>query len=542
SYLSQPPGVWFVVCGLAIAWPLWKLPKLRWITLASFLICAVLAEFGPGGGAENYWSPYQKLTLRPVRKGDKIVAYDLETNGAWYQEIMNLSSAAVSPPGSADNDKARFNTYNLPFLLYPHPPTVLVLGAGTGNDVAAALLNGAGRVTAVEIDPVILRLGERLHFDHPYSSPRVQLVVDDARSYVQNSRGRFDLIIFSLLDSHITNNYYSNIRIDNYVYTAEAMRAAMRLLKPDGLIIVRFAAETPWIAGRLRGLLSAAFGRSPVYFGDVGRVFVAGSEKRIKQALANPMVAAYVASHRTTIEPAPLTTDDWPYFYQRAPGLPASIVLISVVIVLMCWLFMRKTGAELHSIRWHFFFLGAGFMLLETQIVSRMALLFGTTWMVNSVVIAGVMIFIVCANLLVEWKPLTPVGAAYAGIFVSIAAAFAIPLESFFFSSFWMKALAATVVLCLPVFFAGIVFIRSFAAARFGGMALGSNLIGAVIGGLLESLSLWTGIRSLLVVAAVLYAASWVAMKKQAAIEEDSRPEDGIANDRARSLTTQIVN
>jgi spermidine synthase len=36
---------------------------------------------------------------------------------------------------------------------------VLILGAGTGTDVAAALRHGAKHVDAVEIDPVILRLG-----------------------------------------------------------------------------------------------------------------------------------------------------------------------------------------------------------------------------------------------------------------------------------------------------------------------------------------------------------------------------------------------
>jgi len=92
-----------------------------------------------------------------------------------------------------------------------------------GNDVAAALRNGAGHITAVEIDPLILKLGKQLHFEKPYSSSRVQAVQDDARSYVQNSKERFDLIVFSLLDSHTTNSHFTNIRIDNYVYTLEAL-------------------------------------------------------------------------------------------------------------------------------------------------------------------------------------------------------------------------------------------------------------------------------------------------------------------------------
>jgi hypothetical protein len=145
-----------------------------------------------------------------------------------------------------------------------------------------------------------------------------------------------------------------------------------------------------------------------------------------------------------------------------------------------------------------------------------MALLFGTTWVVNSIVIAGLLLLIVGSNLLVEWKPSFPVQIGYAGIFVSLVIAYVIPVERFLFVSLWLKVLTATVVLCLPVFFAGIVFINSFARAQFGGPALGSNLFGALVGGLLESLSMWTGIRSLLIVAGASYLASWIALRAPA--------------------------
>jgi hypothetical protein len=120
---------------------------------------------------------------------------------------------------------------------------------------------------------------------------------------------------------------------------------------------------------------------------------------------------------------------------------------------------------------------------------------------------------IVAANFLVEWKPRVPLTIAYVGIFGSILVAYAVPLETFFFASIWIKALTATVVLCLPVFFAGIVFIRSFARDKFRSEALGSNLFGALVGGMLESLSLWTGMRSLLVLAALLYLGSLIALR-----------------------------
>ena len=139
-----------------------------------------------------------------------------------------------------------------------------MLGSGTGNDVAAAVRNGAGDVTGVEIDPVILQEGRKLHFEQPYSSPHVHAILNDARSYLQNSNHRFDVIVFAFLDSHTTSSYYSTIRIDNYVYTLEALRRAKTLLKPDGIMVIKFAVLNPWIAGRLYELAQTVFGNPAV--------------------------------------------------------------------------------------------------------------------------------------------------------------------------------------------------------------------------------------------------------------------------------------
>src|SRR5262249_11052123 len=226
-----------------------------------------LAAVAGNSGSTVHWSPYQKLTVTPIRDGAETISYQVATNDSWYQQIVNLSPAFVaSHPQLFPHGAAQWSTYNLPYHFYPAPPTVLVLGSGTGNDVAAALRNGAGQVTAVEIDPLIVQLGRDLHFEKPYGAPRVRVIVNDARSYIQNTGDRFDFIVFSLLDSHTTNSYYSNIRTDNYVYTVEALRAARSLLNPDGLMIVKFKVLTPWIAGRLHGLLQTVFGAPPMQF------------------------------------------------------------------------------------------------------------------------------------------------------------------------------------------------------------------------------------------------------------------------------------
>ena len=350
---------------------------------------------------------------------------------------------------------------------------------------------------------------------------------------MENSRQKFDLMVFSLLDSHTTTSHFTNIRIDNYVYTREALTQARKLLKPDGLFVVKFQVDTPWIAGRLFELLQTTFGQSPIQFqtelggfDSSGRFFVAGSPERLVKATADPALSAYLAEHgNMPMQQATLTTDDWPYFYQHAPGLPIIVLTVSMAVLIVFGWFLRQTSDKGAGIDLHFMFLGAGFMLLEAQIVSKMALLFGTTWVVNAVVVSGLLCLIVAANLVYGAIPRIPLAVAYLGLFVSLAVMYVVPLEKLFYASWTLRALMAMLALCTPVFFAGIIFISSFERAGFRGSALGSNLLGALLGGLLESLSMWFGLKSLTILAALLYLASAIFLNRATAnkVEEHAR-------------------
>jgi spermidine synthase len=518
-FLAQPPAVWFLGGALLFGLVFARQRRLAAVAAGGMLLCAALTIPGTLGDAKVIWSPYQKLTLTPVREGSDTVRYELNTNDSWYQQIVNLSDEYVAKhPEQFPPDALAWNAYNVPYRLGVEPRRVLVLGAGTGNDVAGALRNGAQRVVAVEIDPEILRLGRELHFERPYSSDRVEIVVDDARSYLQGSDERFDMILFSLLDSHTTSSHFTNIRIDNYVYTREALDAARRLLAPGGLFVVKFQVNTPWIGGRLYHLLSDAFGQPPVHFevggdssGTGGRFFVSGSADVLGRAAAATGLREYTTwPDSLPITAASATTDDWPYFYQHEPGIPASVLLISVVLIVLGWRLVDRIVPQSRGFHLPMFLLGAGFLLLEAQIVSKMALLFGTTWVVNSIVIAALLSLILAANALVARWPRVPIGWGYAGILATTAAAYAIPVAALLHPSLPLRLVISAAALCLPVFFAGIVFARTFAEAGFRSDALGANLLGALVGGLVESLSLWTGLRSLLLVAALFYAASWL--------------------------------
>jgi SAM-dependent methyltransferase len=525
-FLHQPPWVWLLVAGVLSIALFWRDTRARKVLAITFLLCVGLLAIPDHRNAKTYWSPYQKLTIRPLYDDGQKVSYLLTTNNSLYQKIVDLSPAFVQAHAAAFSEHPiDQNSYNVPYRFYPSPPTVLVLGSGMGNDVAAALRNGAGQVEAVEIDPLILKLGKELHFEHPYDSPRVHVVLNDARNYIENSREKFDLVVFSLLDSHTTASHFTNIRIDNYVYTREALMQARKLLKPDGVFVVKFQVDTPWIAGRLFELLQTTFGQNPIQFqtdpggfDSSGRFFITGSSERLAKATADPALSAYLATHgNMPMQHATLTTDDWPYFYQHAPGLPIIVIAVSIAVLIVFGWFLRQTSGEGGRIDLHFMFLGAGFMLLEAQIVSKMALLFGTTWVVNAVVVSGLLCLVVAANLVYGAMPRMRLSVAYPGLFVSLMVMYAVPLEKLFYESWTLRALMATLALCTPVFFAGMIFISSFERASFRGSALGSNLFGALLGGLLESLSMWFGLKSLTVFAALLYLASAVFLNRATA-------------------------
>jgi SAM-dependent methyltransferase len=537
GFLSTPPIVWFLLLALGLIACFWRLPRVRRTFFV--LLAAIIALFGIGtqkshwwgeqswkgtspalrqlepGQVQTFWSPYQKLSLIPLKKGNDIVRYVLNTNDSWYQEIVDLSDVAVARhPEFLGGIPVQYHQYNLPYQFYKNPPRVLIAGAGMGNDVAAALRNGAGHVTAVEIDPLIYESGKRLHFEQPYHSDRVDLRVDDARSFVQNTSEMFDLVVFSILDSHTTASSYTNIRLDNYVYTVEAMQAIGELLNPDGLFVMSFSSERPWFAGRLRDVITRVFGKEPLMVQRYATFFVVGNGDRVDAALAaDPTLGRFVQDNSDiALEEAEPTTDDWPYLYLQHRGMPTIVWLLALGLIGVCWLTFTRLRTYRAGIQWHVFWLGAAFMLLEVQIISKSALLFGTTWLVNSIVITALLLFSLLANLVISVMPRFPQRLAYVGLFTTLALGFLIPTNALHHRSLLLRGVVTTAVYCSPVFFAGLIFTSSFRQLGFQAEAFGSNLLGSLFGGLLDSLSYLLGIKALVIVAAFLYLLSLLTM------------------------------
>ena len=248
--------------------------------------------------SSTYWTPYQKLEVNPAGESQ----YQINVNNVGYMSIANVSSDYLrAHPDVASN--LNRSSYDAPFRFIEARDRVLIVGGGAGNDADAALRNGAMRVDVVEIDPVIYSLGKRLHPDHPYDSPKVHVILDDARSYLRSCKEQYDVIVFGLVDSHTTISGYSNMRIDNYVYTEDSFREAKNLLKPTGVLVLKFEVRQPWtwMGERFHDMLTGLFGRKPLAFDakQVGglfsaTVFLESKDPQFWSRIAQPDLASFV--------------------------------------------------------------------------------------------------------------------------------------------------------------------------------------------------------------------------------------------------------
>ena len=210
----------------------------------------------------------------------------------------------------------------------------------------------------------------------------------------------------------------------------------------------------------------------------------------------------------------PVTTDDWPYLYQQGRWIPRTYYSLGILVILVAvGLYWQIPESRRQAPSLFFFSMGAGFLLLETQVISRLALFFGTTWQVNGIVISALLVALLLANLLVERsrKPL-PRPWILAALLAGLALAYGLPLNRIPGSPAFAGGVA-TAVFAIPVFFAGILFALEFRAVESPSAALGANMLGAVAGGLLENLSLVFGMRALLLIAIGLYCLAGVGLR-----------------------------
>jgi hypothetical protein len=416
----------------------------------------------------------------------------------------------------------------LPHELVGPRERVLIVGAGAGNDVAAALEHGATHVDAVEIDPAIVRVGRARHPNRPYSSPRVSVSVDDARAFFRKAEGPYDMIWFGLLDSHTNPSAYSNVRLDHFVYTRESFEDMKALLEPSGVVVLFFAPEADWISGRLVRLMSETFGTAPlaakvtsstVCMGWGGLLLIGGEEEALApvraRAAADPELGAKLFDPSSEWSNVDMTTDDWPYLYLPGPGIPRYHLLVGLACLGLGLALRRALFRPGEPMNAPMLLLGMGFMLLEVVGVSRAALYFGTTWTVNAYVVGSIFAMILLANLVASRYRVSVTGWPAWGLLGSILTLALLPTAGMAALPLGPRIVVAGGFLALPVFFSGLIFVTAWAATERKDLALGSNLLGSLVGGVASMLSMAIGFRALMLLVLVVYAMALVLLARE---------------------------
>lgn len=509
SFLGTPPAVWLAI-GVTSLLPLIWRRRIEVAVLAALVAITAIPQ------PNTYWSPYYRIDITPVYTAESSVpsAYSLSYNHSWYQTVVDLSPEFVGQHPQAEPGRSVLDYYELPYRFVAKPQDVLVVGAGTGNDVAAALRHGAEHVDAVEIDPVILAMGRQYHPEQPYASARVRTHVDDARSYFGKSERKYDLIVFGFLDSSTLLTSFSSLRLDNYVYTRESFEAARRRLKPAGTLVLAFAVTRGYVANRLFATLSAAFGVEPRAFVTRttvwGMVYIEGAG-RSTQVSGVQEITSELRDHSRN---AVVATDDWPFLYLEHRSIPMPLLMVVLTFGISAWIWQRRSIRSRMDVSVaEFFFLGAGFLLLETKAITQLSLLFGSTWLVNAAVISAFLVMGLVANVLVAHTKINS-QFCYAMLLALLALGSVISYSRLSGAPMIARLLVAGVWAGLPVILSGVIFSSAIKNVPSLSTVLGVNLLGAISGGMMENAVLLGGTVVVGLIACVVYAAAWACSKR----------------------------
>ena len=494
SFLNQPPAIWGAVAGAGLV--LLMLPRARWWQLAAVagvIALLVVESVWPG----QMWSPYNKLAINHGHE-DGQPAVSVSANNIPYQTAVTLGDMRQSHP-----------SYFYPYRHVTRADlgNVLIIGAGTGNDVSVALAEGARHVDAVEIDPLLLLQVGQANPNQPYRDGRVSMHVGDGRAYLEDTNQKYNLILLALPDSMTALAGQSALRLESFLLTEQSLAAAKAHLAPGGTFAM-YNYYQPFLLNRYATTVEDVYHQAPcteLQPGSLGGRVLA--VLTVHPGGPVPDCATYW--HGSSLAPA---TDDHPFPYLASATIPTSFLWMLGWILLGSLLLIRIGGGRFKGMQSYvdLAFMGAAFLLLETKNIVQFALLFGTTWFVNSLVFAGVLLAVYLAVETTRRVRLPRPAVLYAVLIASLVLTWLVPQDSLLALPVVARFFAASALAFAPIFLANLVFAQRFSDVQNSGTAFAVNLLGAMVGGAAEYLSLITGYHVLLIVVGVLYGLAFV--------------------------------
>lgn len=187
-----------------------------------------------------------------------------------------------------------------------HPKRALVIGAGGGVDVLAALHHGAAHVDAVEINPIIVGLATERYADwvgHLFQRPEVTLHVGEGRSFVRQRLARYDMIQLSLIDTWAASASGAYSLAEGYLYTVEAFEDYLEDLTDDGVLtLTRWLWQPPRETLKLCTVAAAALRRRGVDHPERHVAILASEQLGTMLVKRSPLTAADLAALRQVAE------------------------------------------------------------------------------------------------------------------------------------------------------------------------------------------------------------------------------------------------
>ncbi len=514
-----PPVIWFAVTGGLLLLFVLSRDEFLSVGIASFCVLLAILAWPVQPETQRIYSPYQ--LLERAAKPDGLM--QILSGGSYYQKVYNFAENKRGQESDADRYVRAY--YEFPYNFRKAPERVAIVGAGSGNDAATALRMGAAHVDAIEIDPAIAFLGTKYHPERPYDDPRVNLSINDARNFFRTANQQYDLIVYGVLDSHTALSHASNLRVDSYVYTREGITEAFKLLKPDGVLSISFTLVNDALGFKLANILRELPGAGKPLAVRVGYDSARTTAFIVRKggAVTMPASNAFASVGFTDVsdyfsEPYPeasVPTDDWPFFYMVERAYPVTYMIALGMILLLSYFFVRRTigfAEPIDRSYLPFFFLGSGFMLVETKAITELGLHLGGTWFVIAAAILLVLVMAFLANLIVTRTTLKLARPAYSGLFISLLVGYALATggSQWTFGPPWMQLALSCFVLTIPLFFAGIIFSSLIGEARINiSTAFAYNLMGALFGGVMEYNSMYFGFAFLYLLAFGFYSLAW---------------------------------